>query len=272
MDPGPVDSRNIERIALDGDDGRVSARDDVAVEAPLELRAGGEPVIMMMRTPGHDEDLALGLLFAEGVVTTADQLTLVRPEGLVAGEEGNVLETGMAIEIVRGRLPERAVYSSSSCGVCGKSSIAALEQRQIAAVHSGLEISSAVVASLPERLLTAQAGFAQTGGLHAAAAFDSSGAMLAIREDVGRHNAVDKIVGWALAEQRLPLSDAVLCVSGRLSFEIVQKAVVAGFPVIVAVSAPSSLAIDLAERFRVTLCGFARQRRFNIYSHGARIR
>lgn len=271
MGDGPSVSRSIERVSLAGGAERAPATDDVAVEAPLELRAGGEPFMMMMRTPGHDEDLTRGLLYAEGVIASAGELALERPAGLVAGEHGNVLETGLAMADVRERLPERSLYVSSSCGVCGKSSIAALEQRQAQPLRSTIEVDAAVVSGLPEALLAAQATFARTGGLHAAGLFDASGALLQLREDVGRHNAVDKVVGWALAAGQLPAGESMLCVSGRLSFEIVQKAVLAHIPVVVAVSAPSSLAIDLAERFVVTLCGFTRDQRFNVYSHGSRI-
>lgn len=268
---GSAVNRNIERVNLDGDQRRQAQRDHVAVKAPLELRAGGEPIVMMMRTPGDDEDLARGLLFAEGVITRADELVPSRPADPLPGEQGNVLETGLDMDTVQQLLPERTLYSSSSCGVCGKSSIAALELREVAAVEANVQVSAEVIASLPNKLLAAQATFAQTGGLHAAGVFDLNGQLIAIREDVGRHNAVDKVVGWALVEQRVPCDQAVLCVSGRLSFEIVQKAILAGFGVVVAISAPSSLAIDLAERFRLTLCGFTRERRFNVYSHGARI-
>jgi len=271
MAHAPAVSRTIERVSLAGGAARAAASDDVAVEAPLELRAGGEPFLMMMRTPGHDEDLARGLLYAEGVISSAGELALERPDGLVAGEHGNVLETGLTMADVRERLPERSLYVSSSCGVCGKSSIAAIEQRQVQPLRSTVAVAAGVVSGLPEALLAAQATFAQTGGLHAAGLFDATGALIQLREDVGRHNAVDKVVGWALAEGQVPADELVLCVSGRLSFEIVQKAVLAHIPVIVAVSAPSSLAIDLAERFVVTLCGFTRDQRFNLYSHGSRI-
>jgi FdhD protein len=172
--------------------------------------------------------------------------------------------------LVARRWPPRALPATAGCGVCGKASIAALELRA-AAVRSDLLVAAERIAELPDRLRAAQAVFSATGGLHAAGAFTASGQLLAAREDVGRHNAVDKLVGWALVGARLPLRDAVLCVSGRLGYEIAHKAVMAGFPVVVSVSAPSSLAVDVAERFRVTLCGFTRAGRFNIYSHPARI-
>jgi FdhD protein len=253
---------------------RSPGRDRLVIEAPLELRLGGQPTIVIMRTPGHDGELARGLLLAEGALdrdpaSTPELPTLPtfrEPPDLGPDERGNVLD----LDLEPGRMAGRALLSSSSCGVCGKRAIADLELRA-SPVLSGLTVTAGLVAELPERLRAAQAVFDATGGLHAAAAFDPDGTLLVVREDVGRHNAVDKVVGWALGAGLVPLDHAILCVSGRLSFEIVQKAVVAGFPVVVAVSAPSSLAVDLAERFRLTLCGFTRERRFNVYSHPVRV-
>ncbi len=251
--------------------GRRAERDQLVVEAPLELRAGGRPITVVMRTPGDDDDLVRGLLLSEGVTAAADApLALTRPPGLVPEEEGNVVECGLDPDAVHKALGERALVATAACGVCGKAAIAALEVRA-APVRSDLQVSAALIAGLPDRLRAGQTVFAATGGLHAAGAFTPAGELLAVREDVGRHNAVDKLVGWAHAAGRLPLADSVLCVSGRLGYEIVQKAVVAGVPVIAAVSAPSSLAVDLAERFRVTLCGFVRGGAFTIYSHPQRI-
>ncbi|HUH04182.1 MAG TPA: formate dehydrogenase accessory sulfurtransferase FdhD [Kofleriaceae bacterium] len=268
MDHPAITERAVERVRADG---RSAQRDALAIEAPLELRAGGEAIVMVMRTPGDDLDLARGLLYAEGVIDGAADLAGMAPaRASHPAEEGNVLELGLAADAVRARMPERSLYASSACGVCGKTSIASLEQRA-APVRSALVVDRAVVAGVPDTLRAAQHVFAATGGLHAAGAFDPSGALLAAREDVGRHNAVDKLVGWALAAGRVPLDEVILGVSGRLSFEIVQKAVVAGVPVVVAVSAPSSLAVDLAERFGVTLCGFTRAGGFNVYSHSTRI-
>jgi len=172
---------------------------------------------------------------------------------------------------VRKRVPERSMFATSSCGVGGKVSIESIEVRA-PVVHAELRVAPEVIAAMPERLRDAQAMFDTTGGLHAAAAFSPGGELEALREDVGRHNAVDKLVGWALAAGRVPLHASVLCVSGRLSFEIVQKAVVAGFPIVVAVSAPSTLAVEIAERFGVTLCGFVRDGGFNVYSAPQRVR
>ncbi len=245
--------------------------DALAVEEPLELRIGGRPTTVIMRTPGHDEELARGFLYTEGLITTAADLVAARrPERLRPDEVGNVLELEVAPALVRVRPFQRNFYASSSCGVCGKSSLAAIEVKS-PPVASDLRVSRALLASLPERLGAAQAAFARTGGLHAAALFDEAGALVAAREDVGRHNAVDKLIGWALAAERVPASRAVLMVSGRTSFEILQKAIAAGVPVVCAVSAPSSLAVALAERFNVTLVGFLRGASMNVYAHRERV-
>jgi len=265
-----ITERDIERVEPGQ---RRRDRDQLVVEAPIELRARGEALVVVMRTPGNDVELARGLLYAEGVIRDTSEAKAVREadsDSLRPTEVGNVVEVDLPIERVRERWPSRALYSSSSCGVCGKTAITELETRADP-VRSDLTVQRDVVCALPSRLRAAQAVFSATGGLHAAGAFSQDGSPLAVREDVGRHNAVDKLVGWALAAGRLPATDTILCVSGRLSFEIVQKAVVAGFPVVAAVSAPSSMAVDLAERFRVTLCGFVRGARLNIYSHSTRI-
>lgn len=260
-----VQERRVERVELGGE--RLAVEDRLVVEAPLELRAGGVSLVVIMRTPGHDRELARGLLFAEGIIDAAEQLeNMAAPAGLAADERGNVLETGLPADV---RAPARSLPAAASCGVCGKRSLADLELR-VHAVRAALTVPAGVIAELPARLRQAQAVFDQTGGLHAAGLFDAAGTLLAVREDVGRHNAVDKIVGWAL-HNRVDLAEHILCVSGRLGFEIAQKAAVAGIAVVVAVSAPSTLAVDLAERFRITLCGFTREQRFNVYSHGNRI-
>ena len=270
----PLDERRVLRVGEA--DERDGVRDLVVVEAPLELRSrDGRSLTVTMRTPtGPDEDLELarGLLHAEGVLAAgeADRVRRADPARLAPEEVGNLVEVDLDAALVAERWPPRALAATSACGVCGKASIAALELRA-PAVSSDLAISAALIAGLPDRLRAAQEVFGATGGLHAAALFSEAGDLLAVREDVGRHNAVDKAVGWALGAGRLPLARAVLCVSGRLGFEIAQKAVVAGCPIVVAVSAPSTLAIDVAERFRVTLCGFTRGGRFNVYSHPRRI-
>ena len=254
----PGDFETVERLVLRVEDGlgEPLRPDLLAVEAPLELRTNGQSAIVVMRTPGHDLELARGLLVSEGLITPGSDRSL----SIV---DDNVIEVGAGLSV-------RPLVTSSSCGVCGKTSIAELELRA-EPVISELRVAASLIRQLPERLRATQRVFDSTGGLHAAAAFDAAGELLATREDVGRHNAVDKLVGWAAGEGRLPMNDAILCVSGRLSFEIIQKAVVAGFPIVVAVSAPTSLAVDVAERFAVTLCGFVRGGPFNIYSHSTRV-
>ena len=240
--------------------GRAEVDDLVAVEEPLEIRIGGEPVAVTMRTPGHDEELALGFCITEGLSPDAARI----PDDLAANTV-DVDASGFDPERMR-----RHFYTSSSCGVCGKGAIEAV---QVAAprVESPLEMAAEVVAALPGRLLDAQRTFAATGGLHATGLFSRDGSLLCAREDVGRHNAMDKVVGWAFGEGLLPLAEHVLCVSGRLSFELVQKASVAGCPVVVAVGAPSSLAVELAEDRGITLCGFVRDGRVTVYTEPWRI-
>jgi len=232
----------------------------VAVEEPLEIRIGGEPVAVTMRTPGHDEELALGFCITEGLAPISARV----PDDLAANTV-DVEASGFDPERLK-----RSFYTSSSCGVCGKGAIEAVEV-SAPRIESELELRADVVAALPERLLEAQKAFAATGGLHATGLFDATGELLCVREDVGRHNAMDKVVGWAFGEGLLPLAGHVLCVSGRLSFELVQKAAVAGCPVLVAVGAPSSLAIELATDRRLTLCGWVREGRMTVYSEAWRI-
>jgi FdhD protein len=237
-----------------------SERDRVAVEEPLEIRIGGNPVAVTMRTPGHDEELALGFCISEGLRPTSAHL----PADLAA----NTVDVE-APEFDLGRL-QRSFYTSSSCGVCGKGALEAVAV-EAARVESQLRIPLALVVELPDRLREAQAAFAATGGLHASGLFNAEGELLCAREDVGRHNALDKVIGWAFGADRLPLGDAVLCVSGRLSFELVQKAAVAGCPLLVAVGAPSSLAVSLAQDRGITLCGFVRGGSANVYTEAWRI-
>jgi FdhD protein len=233
--------------------------DTVAVEEPLEIRVDGNPLAVTMRTPGHDEELALGFLYGEGLIDGP------RDVGLTEDFAANTVE-------VRGPLTrepgERRFYTTSSCGVCGKG---ALEE---VAVHSaplldGPAVARSLVADLPNRL--EQPAFEHTGGVHATGLFTAAGELLHTREDVGRHNAMDKVVGRALLDGIVPLGERILCVSGRLSFELVQKAAVAGAPILVGVGAPSSLAISLADDRGLTLCGFARRGRMNVYTHPQRI-
>jgi FdhD protein len=232
-------------------------RDAVAVEEPLEIRINGEPVAVTMRTPGHDEELALGFCATEGLAPRS----AVMPADLAA----NTID----VSAERAAAP-RNFYTSSSCGVCGKGALEAVAV-EADRVDSDLRVTASFVAELPDKLRTAQAAFAATGGLHATGLFSFAGDLLCVREDVGRHNAMDKVIGWAFGEGLLPLADKVLCVSGRLSFELVQKAAVAGCPVLVAVGAPSSLALELAADRGITLCGFVRDGRSNVYTEAWRI-
>src|SRR5206468_11279199 len=227
-DAPPYAATSVDVLRLP--EGRTEA-DAVAVEEPLEIRIGGTPLAVTMRTPGHDEELALGFCFSEGVPATSAAL----PADLAA----NTVEVE-APAFDRSRV-QRSFYTSSSCGVCGKGALEAVAV-EASRVESRLELPVAIVASLPERLRAAQPAFEATGGLHATGLFDGRGELLCLREDVGRHNAMDKVIGWAFGGGLLPLARAVLCVSGRLSFELVQKAAVAGCPLLVAVGAPSSLA------------------------------
>jgi FdhD protein len=249
-------------------------RDDaVAWEEPLELRIGAEPLAVLMRTPGHDEELALGLLLGERIVAEARDVESLRHCSVVPAPEaeGNVLRVllrpGVAVDLERVR---RNLYASASCGVCGR---ATLENAlgTLPPLEDETRLPARFFHALPALLRSAQAAFAATGGIHAAGLFDAAGRLLVAREDVGRHNAVDKVIGWAARGGRLPLSGHVLLVSGRISYEIVQKALSARIPVVAAVSAPSSLAVDLAAAGRVALVGFLRGEGLNVYGHAARI-
>ena len=236
--------------------------DRVAVEEPLEIRVGGRALAVTMRTPGHDEELALGFLHGEGLIRAGDHAVAGPPDDLAA----NVVDVDAEL---RGDPGARSFYTSSSCGVCGKGALDAV------AVHAppvarGPVVERMLLADLPERLR--QPAFAATGGLHATGLFDADGDLLLVREDVGRHNAMDKVIGRALTDGLLPLAGHVLCVSGRLSFELVQKAAVAGAPILVAVGAPSSLAVSLAADRGMTLCGFARGGALNVYTGPERVR
>ncbi len=246
--------------------------DAVATEAPLEIRVEGRSIAVVMRTPGHDRELAAGFLLSEGVIASANDLFEISRCGSSEPE-------GSAVEVLL-RHPERLdlasltrhVFTSSSCGVCGKASIASAMQ-----THPPLEVSAgpladaAVLFSLPEKQRAAQPAFAETGGLHASALFDLHGRLLMTREDAGRHNALDKVNGAALLEERLPLAECLLLLSGRTSFELVQKALAARIPVIAGIGAPSSLAVELAHDAGITLCGFLRADRCNVYTHPQRL-
>jgi FdhD protein len=262
-------------------DAATPADDALAVEEPLEIRlvhhVDGQPVerslSITMRTPGHDLELAAGFLLTEGVITSYDQLAGVKACGpVVDGLRNTVkaeLKPGVSVDAVR---LERHFYTTSSCGVCGKSSLEALRVTDRPPLPPGTPaLAPALIHTLPDRLREAQAVFEATGGLHAAALFDATGTLIALREDVGRHNAVDKLIGAMAAARRLPLSEAWLFVSGRASFELVQKALVAGIPAMAAVGAPSSLAVSLADDAGMTLLGFVRQGRFNVYTGASRV-
>ena len=248
---------------------RSVAEDRAATEAPLEIRLHGRPFVMTMRTPGADPDLATGFLLAEQVIADRadiDSITQADDESAI-----DVALRGKAFTrldaLLNGR---RHVAATSACGVCGRQTADALDL-PIAPINAAWTIRPAVVSGLPDRLRAQQAVFDRTGGLHAAGLFTVDGALVEVAEDVGRHNAVDKIIGRMLLKGALPLSSHVLCVSGRASFELVQKALVAGIPMLVAVSAPSTMAIDLATRHGLTLAGFTRGEGFNLYSHAQRI-
>ena len=248
------------------DAGRSLERPDaLAVEEPLEIRVDGTPVSVTMRTPGHDLDLALGFLVTEGVVAKPSDIT-----GAIYCAD-NVVDVSLRTPLPD-LSPTRNFFTSSSCGMCGKASIDAVRTTSVYDVSTDpLVVRPDVLTSLPERLRAAQRVFDRTGGLHAAGLFDANGDLLCLREDVGRHNAVDKVVGWAVQSERLPLTGAVLQVSGRASFELVQKAVMAGVPFLAAVSAPSSLAVELADETGLTLVGFLRGETFNVYTGGQRL-
>jgi FdhD protein len=253
----PYSSAAVDVVRLPGG---AAERDAVAVEEPHEIRIAGRPVAVTMRTPGHDEELALGFCLSEGL----------RPAGARVSDD-------LAVNTVEVDAPgfdparlQRSFYTTSSCGVCGKGALEAVAV-DAPRVESELRVALEMVGSLPERLREAQAAFAVTGGLHATGLFAPDGGLLSLREDVGRHNAMDKVVGRAFLDGLLPLADAILCVSGRLSFELVQKAAVSGCPLLVAVGAPSSLAVSLAADRGITICGFVRDGRANVYTHAWRV-
>ncbi len=258
------------------DDGVGTEADDVvAAEEPLEVRVNGVPFAVIMRTPGQDVALAAGFLLAEDVVRVPGEIaTIERCDDVEAEALGNVLNvtvTGRAAERVADRLGERRqIITTAACGLCGRRTIESIRAR-VSSVGGHWTVPAAVVSSLPEALLVAQAAFARTGGIHASALCDLQGRVRLAAEDVGRHNALDKIVGRALLEGLVPLDDTLLVVSGRSSYELVQKALLAGVPLVAAVSAPSSLAVDLARESGITLCGFVRGGSMNVYTHPQRI-
>ena len=275
--PGPSVEARILTVAGDTASPRF---DTLVTEEPLEirLRAGGasRTVAITMRTPGNDFELAAGFLHNEGVLANYDALRGISfciDRDVDPEQRYNIVNVDLAThELPELDTLERHFTTTSACGVCGKANLDALRMRGVEPVASDAQVDAATILALPDRLRAAQGLFARTGGLHAAALFDETGTLVNVREDVGRHNALDKVIGWALLNRRLPLERSVLLVSGRSSYEIVQKAVAARIPIVASVSAPSSLAVDLAREFGVTLAGFVRGDHFNIYTHERRIR
>ena len=275
--PGSKTRSQLWRVSA----GRWSQRADLlATEEPMEIRllAGGErkTLSVTMRTPGSDFELAAGLLYTEGIIPDRHAIARIsycREPDLTEASRYNIVH----VELVSNKLPElqsleRSTFTSSACGVCGKAGLESLERRDLRPLPPGPEIAQEVILALVGKLRAQQGVFEATGGLHAAALFDLSGELIALREDVGRHNAVDKLIGWALLRGLLPWTQRIVLVSGRAGFEIIQKLVVASAPLVCAISAPSNLAVDLARAFNVTLVGFLRGERFNVYHGRERIR
>jgi FdhD protein len=255
------------------DDGQIrSGSDDLAAEEPLQILSNGERLVVTMRTPGHDRELAAGFLWTEGLIKSRDQILSFRDQESGNCRAGNTVDVELRGGVVKPDTPQRNFLSNSSCGLCGKTSIDAVRTRGLQPLAPGFTMDAETLTSLPAKLRAQQPIFDRTGGLHAAALFNADGEFVALREDIGRHNAVDKVVGWALLQGMIPLSTHILLASGRGGFEIVQKAIAAGVPVVASVSAPSSLAVQLARELNLTLIGFLRGRRFVIYSGESRCR
>ncbi len=280
MTDGGRPGSSVERRIVGYVDGTPQPRfDEVATEEPLELRlrAGGatRTAAITMRTPGNDFELAAGFAFGEGLLTARENLRGISyclDLAVDVEQRYNIVNIDLAdVALPRLERLERHFVMTSACGVCGKASIDALRERELRPLDSNRRIDPAVIGTLPERLRDAQRVFRATGGLHAAALFTPAGELVAVREDIGRHNALDKLIGWALMNGRVPIRDGLLLLSGRASYELLQKAVSAQIPVVCAVSAPSSLAVDVARAFGVTLVGFVRERRFNVYAGAERI-
>jgi FdhD protein len=245
------------------------AQDELALEEPLEIRVDNRPVAVTMRTPGHDEELALGFLFSEGLIRRREQVvnTAAHPRNVDKNVIGIFLADGIEIDV---KSLDRHTFVSSSCGLCGKTSIESV-RRQFPPIRSKIRVAAEMLLALPEKLRREQTTFSRTGGLHAAGIFDLDGSLLVLREDIGRHNAVDKVLGRGLLDDLLPYDRHILVVSGRASFEIMQKALAGRVPIVVAVSAPSSLAVQFAKASRQTLAGFVRGERMNVYAGATRI-
>jgi FdhD protein len=260
---GSIHTVQITRVTSQG---REAREDQVAKEEPLEIRIDGRPVAITMRTPGHDLELAAGFLYTEGVIDGIDDIRALAHVDDPRDPQGNTVDTILSggVPAARRSKADRALYASSSCGVCGKASIDRLLVGAPPLSHR-IEIDPNIMLDLPNRLRTAQSVFDQTGGLHAAALFSPEGELEITREDIGRHNAVDKVIGWRLHDDRVPIDDRILMISGRAGFEIIQKALVARIGVVAAVGAPSSMAVQLAEQSGMTLVGFLRDGRYNQY-------
>ena len=265
----PVPTFRVENVLRLTEAGVTETADDLAPEEPLEIRARGRAVSVTMRTPGHDEELAVGFLLSEGLVRT--RADVLKVEACDRNEDGNLLNVLLAPDVyVDFEKLTRHVFASSSCGLCGRATIDAV-RGQFKPVESDLVVDAAALLAMPATMRAAQDTFDRTGGLHAAGLFTPAGGLVVLREDVGRHNAVDKVLGYALLND-VDAGGCVLLVSGRLSFEILQKALAAGVAVVAAVSAPSSLAVEFARENRQTLVGFLRERRMNVYSEPSRVR
>jgi FdhD protein len=266
--------RRVSHVTVDD---AITRPETLVVEEPLEIRVNGKPVTVTMRTPGSDVELAQGFLLTEGVIGHRDDVATVRyckGTGIETLNTYNVLDVTLSPGVAMPQVDiTRNFYTTSSCGVCGKASLDAVRTiSRYSPGDDGSMVKSETLSAMPEQLRAQQKVFASTGGLHGAALFAADGTMLAVREDIGRHNAVDKVVGWAVEQNRIPLTRTVLLVSGRASFELTQKAVMAGIPVLAAVSAPSSLAVDLASQSGLTLVAFLRGESMNVYTRPDRIK
>jgi len=272
----PRTPRSVELTQVtEWDDGHLKRKEDyLAAEEPLEIRVGEKPLSVTMRTPGNDLELAAGFLFTEGIVQRRDQLQkLESNQDSNEPNRGNLVRCDLAPECLTDSLQiQRNFFAASSCGICGKASIDSVRSRALQVPNPKFTIEPEILLRIPDSLRESQAVFGRTGGLHAAALIDRTGKLQVVREDIGRHNAVDKVIGWAFLDNKIPVGESMLLVSGRGGFEIVQKAIVAGLPVLACVSAPSSLAVQLAREMRLTLIGFLRGRRFVIYAGEERLR
>jgi FdhD protein len=255
------------------EDGAVRQKlDSLAAEEPLEIRVNGAPLSVTMRTPGNDLELAAGFLLTEGIIQNREQIAYLDYVPLEKQAKQNVVEARLTADAeFDSEKMKRNFFAASSCGICGKASIEAIRVRGIRAPNPAFHVTPEVLCDIPERLREAQSIFSRTGGLHGAALFGAEGKLIEVREDVGRHNAVDKLIGWALLNQRDDLGNCLMLVSGRGGFEIVQKCLVAGIPLLASVSAPSSLAVRLARELQMTLVGFLRGKRFVVYAGGERL-